>query len=266
MKKRVISAIIALAIIVPLIIKGGVFFNIGVYVISIMALKEFLDIKAVKKSLPIFVQLIAYIFMTLIILADAKMTTTTFTLDYRLLALLFMAFLIPAVFYHDSSKYSINDAFYMIGGLMFLCISMSILILVRSIDLNLLVFLLLVPMVTDIFAYVSGSLIGKTKLLPNVSPKKTVEGMVVGTLMGVFISAMFYHTVIDVEFSKINLLLICTFLSIIGQLGDLVFSSIKRYFGKKDFSNLMPGHGGILDRLDSIIFVILGFMFFIGIM
>ena len=52
-------------------------------------------------------------------------------------------------------------------------------------------------------------------------------------------------------------------LSIIGQLGDLVFSSIKRYFNIKDFSNIMPGHGGILDRFDSIIFVILGFMFFI---
>lgn len=266
MKKRVISALIALAIVIPLIIKGGVYYNIGVYVLSIMALKEFLDIKSVKKSLPIFIQLIAYIFMTLIILVDAKMTTTTFTFDYRILVALFMSFLIPTIFYHERSKYSINDAFYMIGGLMFLSISMSILILIRNIDLNILVFLLLIPMATDIFAYVSGSLIGKTKLLENVSPKKTVEGMIVGTLMGVFIGSMYYHTVINVEFSKINLLLICTFLSILGQLGDLVFSAIKRYFGKKDFSNLMPGHGGILDRLDSIIFVILGYMFFIGLM
>lgn len=266
MGKRVISALVALAIIIPLIIKGGLPFNIGVYVISIIALKEFLDIKGVKKTLPIFIQLIAYIFMTLIIMVDVKNTASLFTLDYKVLVALFISFLIPTVFYHERSKYSINDAFYMIGGLMFLSISMSILILIRNISLNLLVFLLLIPMVTDIFAYISGSLIGKRKLLESVSPKKTIEGMVIGTLMGVFVSAMFYHTVIDVEFSKTNLLLICTFLSVLGQLGDLVFSAIKRYFGKKDFSNLMPGHGGILDRLDSIIFVVLGFMFFIDLM
>jgi phosphatidate cytidylyltransferase len=55
------------------------------------------------------------------------------------------------------------------------------------------------------------------------------------------------------------------FLSVLGQLGDLTFSAIKRYFGKKDFSNIMPGHGGILDRLDSSIFVLLGFLFFTSI-
>ena len=84
--------------------------------------------------------------------------------------------------------------------------------------------------------------------------------------MGVFVSAVFYHTVIDSEFSKVYLLGISLFLSVLGQYGDLVFSSIKRYFGKKDFSNIMPGHGGILDRLDSIIFVLLGFVFFVNIL
>ncbi len=265
MKKRVISALVALAIIIPLIFTGGTPFNIGVYIFSIIGLKEFLDIKATKKTLPIFIQLIAYIFMTLIILVD-KTANMMFTLDYRVLVALFMAFLIPTIFYHERSKYSVNDAFYMIGGLLFLSISMSLLILIRSKSLEMLIFLLLIPMVTDTFAYIGGNLIGQHKLLEDISPKKTIEGMIVGTLMGVFISAMYYHTVIDVEFSKINLLLICTFLSVLGQLGDLVFSAIKRYFGKKDFSNIMPGHGGVLDRLDSIIFVILGFMFFMNFM
>lgn len=265
MKTRIISAVIALAIIIPLILNGGAIFNLGVYVISILALKEFLDIKSTKKQIPIFIQLIAYIFITILIAFNSKDLSNVFTLDYRILAALFMAFLIPTVFYHERSKYSINDAFYLIGGLLFLGISMSLLILVRSLDLNLLIFLLLIPMVTDIFAYITGMLIGKNKLLEEISPKKTVEGMVGGTIMGVFISAMFYHTVIDPTFSKVELVAICTFLSLLGQYGDLVFSAIKRYFGKKDFSNLIPGHGGILDRLDSIIFVLLGFMYFITI-
>ena len=265
MKKRIISAIIALAIVIPLIVVGGVAFNIGVYIISLVALKELLDTKASKKQIPIFIQLIAYIFMTIILISNSKDISNVFTLDYRILAALFMAFLIPTVFYHERSKYSINDAFFLIGSLLFLGISMSLLILVRSLNLNLLIFLLLIPMATDIFAYVTGMLIGKHKLLEEISPKKTIEGMVGGTLMGVFIGAMFHHTVIDPTFSKIEILLICTFLSLLGQYGDLVFSAIKRYFSKKDFSNLMPGHGGILDRLDSIIFVLLGFMFFINI-
>ena len=266
MKTRVISAIIALAIVIPLIAVGGTAFNIGVYIISIIALKEFLDTKSTKKQLPIFIQLIAYIFITVIILANSKDISNVFTLDYRILSALFMAFLIPTVLYHERSKYSINDAFFLIGALLFLGISMSLLILVRSISLNLLIFLLLIPMVTDIFAYITGSLIGKHKLLEEISPKKTIEGMIGGTIMGVFVGAMFHHTVIDPTFSKVEILAICTFLSLLGQYGDLVFSAIKRYFGKKDFSNLIPGHGGILDRLDSIIFVLLGFMFFITIL
>ena len=89
--------------------------------------------------------------------------------------------------------------------------------------------------------------------------------MIFGTIMSVFVGSVFYLTVVDSSFSVIGIVLITTFLSLIGQLGDLVFSAIKRYFGKKDFSNIMPGHGGILDRLDSIIFVILGYIFFINI-
>ena len=119
MKTRLISAIIALAIIIPLILNGGAIFNLGVYVISILALKEFLDIKSTKKQIPIFIQLIAYIFITILIAFNSKDLSNVFTLDYRILAALFMAFLIPTVFYHERSKYSINDAFYLIGGLLF---------------------------------------------------------------------------------------------------------------------------------------------------
>lgn len=265
MKTRVISAIVALLIVIPLIAIGGTAFNVAVYIISMIALKEFLDIRASKKQIPIFIQLIAYVFITLIVFLNTNSNVTTFVFDYRILGALFMSFLLPTVLYHDQKKYSINDAFYLIGGLLFLGISMSLLISIRAMDLNIFIFLLLIAMSTDIFAYITGSLIGKHKLLEDISPKKTWEGMIGGTIMGVFISALFYHTVIDPMFSKVLLLMICTFLSVVGQFGDLVFSAIKRYFGKKDFSNLIPGHGGILDRLDSIIFIFLGFIFFVSV-
>ncbi len=266
MKTRVISAIVALIIVVPLIVMGGTYYNIGVFLVALIGLKEFLDIKCFKKELPIFIQFMAYIFMMLMMFNNINLLDMGFVLDYRLLSALFITFLIPTVLYHDRKKYSINDAFYMIGGLMFLSISMSLLMTVRNMGLNILIYLLLITTMTDIFAYVTGMLIGKHKMLVEISPNKTWEGMVGGTLMGVFVSGMFYHTVIDPEFSKTLLVLISLFLSILGQFGDLVFSAIKRYFGKKDFGNIMPGHGGILDRLDSIIFVLLGFVFFVNIL
>ncbi|MBR3898376.1 MAG: phosphatidate cytidylyltransferase [Bacilli bacterium] len=265
MKIRVISALVALAIVIPLIISGGIAFDIGIFVIGMIALKEFLDIKASRKKIPIFIQLIAYIFMTLIVLVGIKTTDTSFNFDYRILSALFMSFLIPTVFYHERSTYSVTDAFYLIGGILFISISMSLFVLVRSIGLEVFVFLLLIPMITDTFAYIGGNLIGKDKLLEDISPNKTVQGMIVGTFMGVFVGGVYYHTVVNPELSIMVLGSICLFLSILGQLGDLVFSAIKRYFGKKDYSNLIPGHGGILDRLDSIIFVVLGYMIFINI-
>ena len=124
----------------------------------------------------------------------------------------------------------------------------------------------MVTIFTDTFAYLIGRLIGSHKLLEEISPNKTWEGMIAGTLMGTFISLMFYITTINNSISIISITAVSLFLSILGQFGDLVFSAIKRYYGKKDFSNIMPGHGGILDRLDSILFVVFGFVFFITIL
>lgn len=265
MKIRVISAIVALSIFIPLLIMGGIYFDIGILVLSLLGLKEFLDIKSTKKDLPSFIKFISYIIMTIFVLNNLNQNSLLISIDYRFLSALFICFLIPTVMYHDREKYSINDAFYLIGGILFLGISFSLMILIRNISLEVTIYLFLITTITDTYAYLTGMLIGKHKLLESISPKKTWEGTIGGTFFGVLIPVVFYHFIVSPSTSVYEITIVTLFLSILGQFGDLLFSCIKRYFGKKDFSNIMPGHGGILDRLDSIIFVILGFVFFMNI-
>lgn len=265
MKTRVISAIVALLIFIPIFLIGGNVFNLAVYIISILGLKEFLDIRETRKPFPSFVKFISYVMLSLIIFGNTLGNNMVLSIDIRIIAGLFLTFLIPAIVYHDKKVFSMNDAFYLIGSIFFLGISFAILIMLRSISLNYIIYLFLITIMTDTFAYTVGRLIGRNKLLESISPNKTWEGMIGGTLFGVFISVVYYSAVINPTLPLYVVILMTLFLSIVGQLGDLVFSAIKRYFGKKDFSNIMPGHGGILDRLDSIIFVMLGFMFFISI-
>lgn len=120
-------------------------------------------------------------------------------------------------------------------------------------------FLILIPMITawgsDVFAYLAGRTFGKNKLAPQISPNKTVEGSVggiIGGIIGMFIFG--YFTSSFIEISPVMLGIIGGFGAILGQMGDLFFSVIKRQSGIKDFSNLIPGHGGILDRFDSVLF------------
>jgi phosphatidate cytidylyltransferase len=123
-------------------------------------------------------------------------------------------------------------------------------------------YLLLIPIITDTCAYIFGKLFGKRKLIPSISPNKSVEGLLFGTFFGTVIPVIFYSLYVG-NMNVYYLIFITFSLSLIGQFGDLVFSSIKRHYDIKDYSNIMPGHGGILDRLDSIIFVILSYIFIV---
>ena len=106
-------------------------------------------------------------------------------------------------------------------------------------------------------------LIGR-RPLTSISPKKTWEGFLVGTFFGTLIGSFFYFFVIGgLPIGWIIVFILA--LSLLSEVGDLVFSSIKRYYGVKDYSNLIPGHGGILDRFDSVIFVALGTILLFGI-
>ena len=265
MKKRVISAIVALLIFVPIVIIGGIPYQVLIYFLAMLGLKEFLGVKASKKEIPVFIEIISYVLLTLLVLLNTQNNNLVYAIDFRLIAGLFLVYLIPTVLYHDNNIFSIKDAFYLIGGIFFLGASFSLFILIRNISIDLLVYLFLITVITDTYAYITGCLIGRHKLLKEISPNKTWEGLIGGTIFGVIIASTYYYNVINPEISIYILILVTLFLSIIGQFGDLCFSAIKRYYGVKDFSNIMPGHGGILDRFDSIIFVLLAFMFFISI-
>ena len=266
MKQRVISAIVMIAIVVPIFIIGGNLYKLAIFLIAMLGMKEYLDIKETKKELPIFIKLMAYLFVPMVLLTVDVSNKLVMTVDFRVITSLIIVLLLPVVLYHKRETYSINDANYVFMGIMFLGIAMSLFITYFEMNKNLLLYLVLITVITDTFAYLTGMLVGKHKLLEVISPKKTIEGFIGGTLFGVFVAALFYATVVDSSVKLAALIPVTFTLSVIGQLGDLFFSAIKRYFDKKDFSNLMPGHGGILDRLDSLIFVLLAYSFFLTVL
>lgn len=112
--------------------------------------------------------------------------------------------------------------------------------------------------VSDTFAFIVGSKFGKTPLAPEISPKKTVEGSVggiVGVIIAFVIITLVANRYFSLNMSVIYWVLVALAASIAGQFGDLTASAIKRFCKIKDFGNIMPGHGGILDRFDSLMFV-----------
>ena len=178
-----------------------------------------------------------------------------------------------------NKEFTFSQIIFIIFSILFLgYFFRSIIFLTLSNDLgwSVLWYLFSITTSTDTMAYVFGRYFGKTKLAPNISPNKTVEGSVLGTLSSMVIGTFFaciiaylinIHTLFfGVERYDASLrsnffvfaavfLGISFILSIFAQFGDLVFSKIKRDFKIKDFSNIFPGHGGLLDRIDSFIFV-----------
>ncbi len=264
MKKRIISAIVMLLIAVPLLIIGHLPFAIFVTTVGACGLYELLHMREEKKEFPFLLKIFAYLLVMFFILYNRGTDDFTYYLDYRVMAFIMFFFLAPMVFINDKKKYNANDAIFLIGSTLFVGLAFNLILQIRNYSLFYIIYLFLITIFTDIFAMEIGKRIGKTKMAEAISPNKTWEGSAGGIIMGTFVASTFYLTVVDPSANIFVIVLLTMFLSAVGQLGDLVFSSIKRYYGKKDFSNLIPGHGGILDRLDSIIFVALAFIILFG--
>ncbi len=250
MKKRTFSAMVLLLILVVSLVISSKLFSIIMLACAILGFNELFAVKYKKrvKELDI-IKIFAILSIALITLNNIF-----YVLDTKAIFLFPLLFLsIPIIFYNNSEVYNITDCMYILGGVYFLGFAFGNIVTLRNINVYQCIYIFIISFITDTYAYIGGMLIGRHKLT-SISPKKTIEGSLIGTLMGVIVGTVYYYNVVgNMSLSKIIVLSFA--LTIISEIGDLVFSSIKRYFGTKDYSNLIPGHGGILDRFDSVIYV-----------
>ena len=173
---------------------------------------------------------------------------------------------------YENTKFS--DVGMVLLGSLGIPLAVTILLYLRDIDkyfpeqnyttehgLFLILFAMFCAWMSDAFAYFGGKFLGKHKLAPKISPKKTVEGVISGALGCILANVILYAIFDNLVFAGphnnyLAIVLMTTPLSLVGVCGDLTFSALKRNYEIKDFSNLVPGHGGVMDRFDSEVFVL----------
>ena len=258
MKTRIITAIFAIAALICVVLAGDKIFGGVIFLLSIIAMREFLNCFNYTNYKPI--KSIAYIstLLPLVVLFKDNIIVDITTIGF-VLYITILALSLPIIF--KSSKYNIGDIAVTLFGILYIPFLFSFLTLTRELE-NGLYYIWMIfigASVTDTFAYFVGCSIGKHKLAPKVSPKKTIEGAIGGLIGAVGVMSlygMYLNTnVSDINIPIIHFVIIGLIAAVVSQLGDLCASSIKRYVNIKDYGHILPGHGGILDRFDSIIFI-----------
>lgn len=264
MLKRIVTAVVAMFIFIPVAWFSDTYvFPIAIALVAAIGLFEMFRCIGVLKlwglSVPLIVvggamPIIARVF-------DTKESDFHFVI---LGVSIILALYIFAVSLFSKGKLPIELAgltfmteFYISGGFT------SIVLLRDFQDIGIYLFMLIFvgAWITDIFAYFSGKFFGKHKLIPEISPKKTVEGSIGGIVfcsLAFVLYGFILTKIVEISgTSYIVLAIVGIIISIVAQIGDLAMSQIKRKFGIKDYGKIMPGHGGVLDRFDSIIAVAL---------
>ncbi|BAH17552.1 phosphatidate cytidylyltransferase [Macrococcoides caseolyticum] len=250
MKTRTITAIIAMAVFLPVVVYGKLPLLIMAYLLAIVALKEVLNMKNIKLySLPGIISVIALC----LIMSPEK--SKLVALDYQVPFLILMSLIMLSYTVMSKNRFNFVDAAFCMLAVAYIGIGFMYFYETRNNGLIYILFALLIVWVTDTGAYIFGRLFGKNKLWPEISPNKTIEGFIGGILSSTIIAIIFSINY-DMPLSILPLILVTWLFSMFGQLGDLVESALKRHFDVKDSGNLLPGHGGILDRFDSFIFVL----------
>ncbi|NLZ75272.1 MAG: phosphatidate cytidylyltransferase [Erysipelotrichia bacterium] len=243
MKQRIITALGLLIVLVPALLLGGIFFKIIASFFVVVGCYEILRLFSDK-----WPKWTIYSIYIIFILGLITAFNFEYFIQLNCIVLIFL-FLILVLYQEVSFEYI---------GLIFLVFNIIILTIASidmmySINKMLLIYTCLATYITDTFAFFVGKAFGKHKLNPRISPNKTIEGTLGGYIFGAIISFLFGYFFIK----EINLTFLISgslIMPALGQIGDLSFSAIKRHFNIKDFGNLFPGHGGVLDRVDSLTF------------
>ncbi len=253
--KRITSGIIvAIALVIILLIPSNIITGILFTIIATVAMHEYLGAIS-KVSKPI--KWVAYlsciiVFLPSIILKEKLSTTLMYSIPCMLLILF-------AQVIATDMKITFKDMAYTLLGICYIPTFLSFLTMIDKMQSGkiLLGYIFIASWGTDVFAYCIGCKFGKHKF-SKVSPKKSIEGCIAGTI-GATILALIYTYILNnyfsFEYSYLTIVISGIVLSLIGQLGDFSASCIKRYVDIKDYSNLLPGHGGMLDRIDSVLFI-----------
>lgn len=250
MKQRIITAIIALIIFVPLILYGSWPFILLTYAMASIGMYELYRMRKFER---LFIIPMIFTFVTLwLLMIPQSVVQLSFHKEQIVFAFV-MLLLIYTVF--SKNEFNFDDAGFILLGLIYITIGFYFFMHTRLLGLNYLLFILFIIWTTDTGAYFFGNAFGKRKLWPKISPNKTIEGALGGLLSSIFVAVIF-QLVYPFAFSMYYIIGVALIISIVGQLGDLVASAYKRHYDIKDSGSLLPGHGGILDRLDSLLFVL----------
>ena len=254
MKQRVITAVVALLIFIPLLIIGGTPFNILVITMGIVAMTEFASMKKLFLISP--AAFISYLAIASILVPRSWLHFLPHGEGYMDLFLVFLMCLL-AFTVMSKNLFNFDDAGALILGAIYVGFGFHFMITARAESFWMILYALLIVWTTDSGAYLIGRKFGKHKLAPMISPSKTWEGSVGGTLASMIIVGLyvfFFHT--HFKYNVVLMIILTLIFSIGGQFGDLVESAFKRHYGVKDSGKILPGHGGILDRFDSLLFVL----------
>lgn len=247
MNERYLTAAVLIAIIAPCIYLGGIPLYILIAVLALIITWEINKLAA--REWPPFLRLLMYPLMLVVLYASWR------SIDYFVVAMIFSLIVLLAALVFEK-KVAVEDVglwFIMLNIVGFMIFGIA---LMYTVDRWMIFYMAVATALTDTAAYFVGRAYGKHKLNERISPNKTLEGSIGGYIAGCASSLLFAWFVLKPIWDMSPGFFISSSLIVplTAQIGDLVFSAVKRRYQVKDFSNIFPGHGGALDRLDSISF------------